>query len=350
MPRILRAVLPALAILLLSSGVALGAVRGLVIKSAGSVVASVVDGDVTGELSIPPGETSGEFEIFWLDDNLDEYQPSSPPFTLGRIDANPTFVTTAATSTWGFTITGHDAGSSETVFQLLDNGTPVFVSAAVPSHSENAHVEADGFVLRQNGVTLTHVWRGVVTGGLPAHLGQTSPPIEVIFLSPDSVEFIPDEPEFELRLDIADSSVVKWRSLDQWSFELLGESLGSTTLTLNVHHVDHDDFVSPTLGAQTYGSLATDPVAGRSGLRLASPFPNPVRGDATIRFDLPRAEQAEVGVFDVTGRRVAELANGPRAAGSHSTVWNTSGIRPGLYLVRLRTPSGERTTRVTVSH
>ena len=244
----------------------------------------------------------------------------------------------------------HALGAMTTRVRQAPVNAPVFVSAAVPSHSENAHVEADGFVLRQNGVTLTHVWRGVVTGGLPAHLGQASPPIEVIFLSPDSVEFIPDEPEFELRLDIADSSVVKWRSLDQWSFELLGESLGTTTLTLNVFHVDHDDFVSPTLVAQTYGSLATDPVAGRDGLRLASPFPNPVRGDATIRFDLPRAEQAEVGVFDVTGRRVAELANGPRAAGSHSTVWNTSGIRPGLYLVRLRTPSGERTTRVTVSH
>jgi hypothetical protein len=126
--------------------------------------------------------------------------------------------------------------------------------------------------------------------------------------------------------------------------------LGSTTFKRNVFHVDHDDFVSPVLGAQVYGSLGAEPAGGRGGLRLAAPFPNPVRGEANIRFDLARAEAAEVGVYDVTGRRVAELAAGLHAAGSHTAIWNTAGMRPGLYLVRLRTPSGERTTRVTVSH
>lgn len=343
-----RFFMPVVLAALLLPSLALAAVRGLVIKEAGSVVAAVVDGAVTGELAVPPGETSAEFELFWLDDVLAEYQPASPPFTLARLDANPALVTSTATGTWTFTITGHDPGSSETVFQLLDNGSPVFTSVPVPTHSEEAHVEADGFVLRQNGVTLVHVWQGVVTGQLPAHLGQVSPPIDVLFLSPDSLEFQPEHEEFELRLDIADSSVVRWRSLTQWSFELVGEALGATSFTLNVHHVDHDDFVSPAMPAQTYGSLGTGAGSLAAGLRLAPPYPNPASGRAALRFDLPRDETVELGVFDVTGRRVARLASGRLPAGSHRTEWNTSGVKPGLYLVRLRTPSGERSTRVMV--
>lgn len=346
---LLRASMMLLVAGLLLPEMAVGAVRGLVVKENGSVLATVVDGVVTGEIAVPPGETSNPLEVFWLDDNLVEYQPASPPHSMDLIDGNPTFVTTQLTGTWTFTITGHDAGSSETTFRLLENGSPIFTSEPVPTHSENAHIEADGFLLRQNGSVILHVWQGAVTGQMTAYLGQTSPLIEVVFLSPDSTEFIPDEPEFELRLDIADSSIVKWRSEDQWTFRTVGGAVGTTTFTLNVHHIDHDDFASPTLPAETYSNVAVDPPAGATGLALAAPFPNPVASRAAIRYALPRAQAAELSVFDVRGRRVSTLLDGVQPAGVHTIPWVVDDLSPGLYLVRLRTSDGVRVTRAAVS-
>jgi hypothetical protein len=79
---------------------------------------------------------------------------------------------------------------------------------------------------------------------------------------------------------------------------------------------------------------------------LRQNVPNPFRGATSLRFALPAAADVELEVFDVAGRRVAELVRGRVDAGEHSVAWdgrNAEGNRAasGVYLVRLRTP--ERT-------
>ena len=49
-------------------------------------------------------------------------------------------------------------------------------------------------------------------------------------------------------------------------------------------------------------------------------------------------------MFDVTGRRIATLADGPRAAGRHEVRFDTSGLSSGIYLVRLQS-GGESVVR-----
>ncbi len=46
-------------------------------------------------------------------------------------------------------------------------------------------------------------------------------------------------------------------------------------------------------------------------------FPNPFNPSTTIRFDLPEPADVSLVVYDVLGRKVAELANGYREAGYH---------------------------------
>ena len=43
-----------------------------------------------------------------------------------------------------------------------------------------------------------------------------------------------------------------------------------------------------------------------------------------------------IEVFDVTGRRVAVLSDGPASPGMHAAVWDAGGFAAGLYLVRGR--------------
>jgi YVTN family beta-propeller protein len=83
-------------------------------------------------------------------------------------------------------------------------------------------------------------------------------------------------------------------------------------------------------------------------LTFAPIQPNPARGQAMMRFGLPRAAEIRLEVFDLQGRRVRALAMGPHAAGWHEVGWNgrtDSGGRlgAGLYFVRFR--AGDREFR-----
>ena len=74
--------------------------------------------------------------------------------------------------------------------------------------------------------------------------------------------------------------------------------------------------------------------------RLYAPFPNPLRGSATLRFDLALRADARLEVFDLSGRRVAALARGALEPGRYSIGWSgrRDGGAPlgaGLYFVRL---------------
>jgi hypothetical protein len=75
-----------------------------------------------------------------------------------------------------------------------------------------------------------------------------------------------------------------------------------------------------------------------------------VQSRARIRYALPRAQAAELAVFDVRGRRMVTLLDGVQPAGVHSIHWAVDGLSPGLYFVRLRTDDGIRVTRAAVSH
>ena len=99
--------------------------------------------------------------------------------------------------------------------------------------------------------------------------------------------------------------------------------------------------VSLALHAETTsGSTAVPGDRLPTVTRLYPPFPNPLSGASTIRFDLARPASLQLDVFDLSGRRVARLAEGEFAAGSYSTQWNgrlTSGgsAGAGLYFIRM---------------
>jgi len=66
-----------------------------------------------------------------------------------------------------------------------------------------------------------------------------------------------------------------------------------------------------------------------------SAYPNPFNMTTTISFDLRHAEKTSLVVYDVTGRRVRELASEFFEAGSHQLKFDGSGLASGIYFVRL---------------
>jgi len=71
------------------------------------------------------------------------------------------------------------------------------------------------------------------------------------------------------------------------------------------------------------------------GYALSRPHPNPFNPTTILRFELRTAILVRLSVYDLSGRRVAELINGWREAGSHQVTFDGLGMASGVYVVRL---------------
>jgi hypothetical protein len=108
-----------------------------------------------------------------------------------------------------------------------------------------------------------------------------------------------------------------------------------------------DETLELAFGSPT--GVEDEPEASRPGIRLRAAYPNPFHSLATISFDLARAAEGTVTVFDVQGRKVRELHRGLLPAGLHRVRWdgrNDAGspVASGPYFYRLES-EGARLTR-----
>lgn len=106
---------------------------------------------------------------------------------------------------------------------------------------------------------------------------------------------------------------------------------------------------SGTAGIVNVGSSAPGEASLPDRFSLHPARPNPFRGGTTIGFDLPRAADVRLTIFDAAGRQVRTIAEGGWAAGRHRVAWqgrDDSGRRvsAGAYFARL-VAGGEVFTR-----
>jgi hypothetical protein len=86
---------------------------------------------------------------------------------------------------------------------------------------------------------------------------------------------------------------------------------------------------------------------------LAANEPNPFSQSTEVRFSLGQSRDVRLSVFDVAGRQVQVLAEGPAPAGATSIRWDgrdSSGRRvsPGVYFFRLESGADVRTVKGTL--
>ncbi|WP_420456116.1 DUF5689 domain-containing protein [Rubrivirga sp.] len=103
--------------------------------------------------------------------------------------------------------------------------------------------------------------------------------------------------------------------------------------------IDADD-----LGDAT-GETAVDRAPGAE---FALDVANPIRDRATVRYAVGTAGVAEVALFDVLGRRVAVLAEGPVDATERTATLDVSGLSAGVYVLRLQAEGVTVSRTVTV--
>ncbi len=101
-------------------------------------------------------------------------------------------------------------------------------------------------------------------------------------------------------------------------------------------------------GDEDCKDVATETTTPAGTFALHSAYPNPFASRTTLGFTLPEAQHVRLTVYDVLGRRVAQLADGPQAAGYSEVVFDASDLPSGVYVYRLETGSVELTERVSL--
>jgi len=101
------------------------------------------------------------------------------------------------------------------------------------------------------------------------------------------------------------------------------------------------------------GGLTAAPEDTPAVTRLDGAYPNPFNPLTQISFTLGRSQQVELTIYDLTGHRVAELANDTYAAGNHSVQWNGKDaagrdVPSGTYLVTMRSEARIATSKAVL--
>jgi hypothetical protein len=81
-----------------------------------------------------------------------------------------------------------------------------------------------------------------------------------------------------------------------------------------------------------------------SDFSLGAPWPNPFNPAVHIPYELTRAGELRLAVYNLAGQLMAEPVHGPQAAGRHEALLRAEGWPSGLYLVTLEM-AGHRESR-----
>ena len=81
-------------------------------------------------------------------------------------------------------------------------------------------------------------------------------------------------------------------------------------------------------------------------INLSQNFPNPFNASTMIEFSLNRAENINLKVYDILGRKIATLISGQMSAGVHRINFDASRFSSGYYFYKLQTGDYSETKRM----
>jgi serine protease len=77
-------------------------------------------------------------------------------------------------------------------------------------------------------------------------------------------------------------------------------------------------------------------------------YPNPMSTNATIQYFLPEDSQVILEIFNSTGQKILQPANGNQLKGEHYVQWNVGGLPAGIYYYSLRSGKQAQTGKIIV--
>ncbi len=99
--------------------------------------------------------------------------------------------------------------------------------------------------------------------------------------------------------------------------------------------------------------LAIDDLGLPRQFKLYSNYPNPFNPVTSIKYDLPKATQVNMVIYDMLGKEVKTLVNEKKNAGTYVVNWDSRSnngtlVTSGLYFCRFITPEYNRTQKMVL--
>lgn len=108
---------------------------------------------------------------------------------------------------------------------------------------------------------------------------------------------------------------------------------------------DYEELYSAEVSGEVITTVENDDAPPSTTLSVSA-YPNPFASLTTITFPIRNATGVEASVYDLLGRRVADLGSGRCDARHCAFEWNGTGQSSGLYVVRME--AGGRAATLTL--
>lgn len=106
-------------------------------------------------------------------------------------------------------------------------------------------------------------------------------------------------------------------------------------LNLNTECVLVDNYTNTLYGEQLNIPRIAMKESNSSGYYLSQNYPNPFNTFTMIDYSLAEQASVSINVYDMLGKKVAELVNEYESAGTHQIKYSVEGLARGIYLYRL---------------
>lgn len=77
-------------------------------------------------------------------------------------------------------------------------------------------------------------------------------------------------------------------------------------------------------------------------------YPNPFNPSTTIKYELPKASEVKLSIYDMLGREVSVLVNERRNAGVHEVKFDGAGLSSGVYFYRLQAGNSVQAKKLVI--
>lgn len=124
---------------------------------------------------------------------------------------------------------------------------------------------------------------------------------------------------------------------------------GGDAIIFESDYMDYNTFLTMASFDGGCAVVSREEVAPQTAIQLHQSFPNPNSGFATIRFELPAAQNVTMELVNMYGQEVGVLASGNFAAGEHSVEVNTADLAAGIYFYNLRAGEQVLTKKMIVT-
>lgn len=128
-----------------------------------------------------------------------------------------------------------------------------------------------------------------------------------------------------------------WESMYQWStinYAVEDDGVGLGTVSLSTTELEVSVLPSAIKNIS-------------SNLNNVNVYPNPVQEGTKIQFNLTKAENVNIELFDICGSKIASISNGFRNVGEQIVPLNMSNYTAGTYLLMINTGSGADVLKIT---